>query len=206
MAITSYSELKSAVASWLNDSNLTSRIPEFISMAEDRIAHRLRIRSMEADASLTISSEDTALPSAFLEARRLYLTTDPKTTLEYVQPHHLAKIWASSQTGKPLVYTIEGTNLRVGPIPDQTYTGKLLYYAKLTAFSADTDTNWVLSNARGLYLYGALLEAAPFLGNDARIPVWEKQFEQILATVNKTEKEARFGGSPLVVRSGVFGV
>lgn len=205
MSITTYAELKTAVANWLDRSDLTSRIPEFISLAEDRIAQRLRTRAQETTTDLTISSEDTALPSDFLEARRLYLSTSPKSELRYITPWHMMDIWPSSTTGKPKFFTVEGTNLRVAPQPDQTYTGKLLYYARLTAFSSSTDTNWVMTNARGLYLYGALLEAEPYLGNDPRIRVWGAAFEDLLARVNSAEKEARFTGGPLLMRSDSIG-
>ena len=36
MAITTFSELKTAVANWLDRSDLTDRIPEFIALAEAR--------------------------------------------------------------------------------------------------------------------------------------------------------------------------
>ena len=47
MAITTYAELKTAVANFLARSDLTDRIPEFISMAEARMGRELETRSQE---------------------------------------------------------------------------------------------------------------------------------------------------------------
>lgn len=204
MALTNHGELKTAVANWLEDSNQSSRIPEFIALAEDRIAQDLRVRDMETEVDLTISSEDTSLPSGFLEARRLYLNTNPKKDLTFVTPHHMADIWASSQTGEPDVFTIEGGNLRVGPIPDSSYTGKLLYYKRYDALSGDSDTNWIFSNARGLYLYASCLEGSIFLENDTDIAKYSQLYGDILKRVNDAERRGRYTGGPLVMRSGII--
>jgi hypothetical protein len=50
VSISNYDELKTAVANWLERSDLTSRIPEFIAFGEDRIGTDLRIRAMETSA------------------------------------------------------------------------------------------------------------------------------------------------------------
>jgi len=53
MSISNYGELKTAVANWLGGrSDQTSRIPEWIKLAEDRIAQDLRVRGMEAGADI----------------------------------------------------------------------------------------------------------------------------------------------------------
>jgi len=44
MAITTYSELKTAVADWLNRSDLTSAIPNFIALAEAQMSRQIRHR------------------------------------------------------------------------------------------------------------------------------------------------------------------
>ena len=48
MAISNYTELKTAVANWLDRDDLTDRIPEFIALAESRFNRLLRIRAMES--------------------------------------------------------------------------------------------------------------------------------------------------------------
>ena len=44
-----YSELKSNIADWLNRSDLTSVIPTFISLAENRLNRQLRVALVLSD-------------------------------------------------------------------------------------------------------------------------------------------------------------
>ena len=203
MAIGTYAELKTAVANYLTRSDLTSRIPEFIELAEDRIAHDLRIRAMETSSDITIDAQTEALPTGFLSMRRLYLNTDPIRRLEFVPPEHFWTIRAATESGQPKVYTIEGENLVFGPSPDSTYTGKALHYKRFTALSADADTNWLLTSARGLYLYGALIESAPYIRNDPRIATWSAMWDNELDRVMKADQRDRFPGD-LRTRSDVM--
>ena len=46
MALTTYTELKASLADWLNRSDLTTTIPDFISLAEAQIERQLRTRQM----------------------------------------------------------------------------------------------------------------------------------------------------------------
>ena len=203
MAISQYSELTAAVANWLNRSDLTSRIPEFISMAEDYVAQELRIRAMETSVDITIDAQTEALPTRYLETIRLYIDGDPVQRLRYMKPLDFWERWTSSRTGKPQFFTIEGENYVFGPAPDSTYTGKCLYFQRFAAMSADGDTNWILSNARGLYLYRALLEAAPFIGDDPRSLTWAALWDDLAEKVKKADKTDRTSGDAKISRTAV---
>lgn len=205
MAITDYGELKTAIANWLERDDLTSRIPEFIAMAEDTIAQdkRLRIRAMETSTDLTISSRTTTLPTGFIGARRLYLDGTPLKRVEFLPPEQFWIRNLATQTGLPKYFTIEGEDLVVGPAPDSTYTGKLLYYARFDALSADTDTNWLLTNARGVMLFATLLEAGNFIEDDQRTVLWAARYDDLVEKVFEANKRDRYTGAPLVARSDV---
>ncbi len=83
MALSTYSELKTSVADWLNRSDLTSAVPDFISLAEAQVERRLRTRQMIVRATATIDSEYSAVPADFLEARSLKLQTNPITPVGF---------------------------------------------------------------------------------------------------------------------------
>ncbi len=205
MAISQYSELKTAVANWLNRSDLTSRIPEFISMAEDYCAQTLRIRAMESSSDLTINAQTVSLPTRYVETIRLYIDGDPVKKLDYMTPLDFWERWTSSRTGKPEAFTIEGENYVFGPAPDSTYTGKCLFYQRFAAMSADEDTNWILSNARGLLLYRSLVESAPFIGDDTRILTWAGLWDDLEEKVKNADKRDRKSGDALISRTDVGG-
>ena len=192
--ITTYGELKTAIANWLDDDNLTSRIPEFISLCEDRIAQNLRIRLMETSADLTVNAQEVSLPTGYLGHRRLYLSGNPVRMLNYETPDNFWQSYMSTDTAKPVAFTVEGDNFVFGPAPDTSYTGKILYYKRLTAFSDDTDTNTLLTTARGLYLYGALIEASTYLEDDVSILKWSALFDDLIDKVMTNDKRDRASG------------
>jgi hypothetical protein len=199
MAISTFAELKLAVANWLGREELTNRIPEFISMAEDRIAKDLRIQAMETTADLTISSQRVSFPTGFLEVRRLYLNSDSEKPLDYFSPSVFWSRSFANETGQPDAFTIEGQEFVFAPSPSSTYTGKLLYYKRFTALSAAADTNWILTNARGILLYGALLEAYIYLEDDAGTSKYAALFDQAVTQANLSDKRGRLpmGAQPM---------
>jgi hypothetical protein len=180
MAISTYAELQTAVSNWLDRSDLTSRIPEFITLAEGRIGRKLRIREMEteSDVSLVAGTRTAAVPTGFREVRRVRLDTTPVRELQYISPQDYWARYMSTNTDKPQVFTVEGTNMVFGPIPDAAYTAKVLHYKAFDALS--TGTNAVFLANPDLYLYGSLLAAEPFLKNDKRVGMWKGMFDEAM--------------------------
>ena len=205
MAITTYAELKTAVANWSSRSDMTSRTPEFIAMAEDWAGLNLRVRAMETTTNLTVNAQTVALPTGFVSMRRLYLDGNPVKKLDYLSPINFWSKYTSTNTAKPVAYTIEGENIVFGPIPDTTYTGKILYYKKFTSFSGDSDTNWLLTNARGILLYGALVELFSHTGEDGKLLKWATMRDELAKNVSAADKQDRFSGDALVIQTDVGG-
>jgi hypothetical protein len=201
MALSTYSELQTGVANWLDRDDLTSRIPEFIALCEDTLNKRLRIRAMEQRVTTTVSAEYVSLPTGFLEMRNFQLNTSPKQTLRYVTPEYIDTFWAGSVTGQPVVYTFVGGEIQLAPSPGGSYTAEMDFYEK---WDLATDlTNWLLTNAPSAYLYGSLLQAEPFLRDDKRISVWEQRFERSLMDIELADKRERWSGNSLTVRADI---
>ena len=201
MSLANYTDLKSSLASWLDRSDLTSTIPDLITLCEDTLNKRVRIRAMENRATATINSEYSSLPTGFLEMRNFQLNTSPKQTLRFVTPEYIDTFWAGSTTGQPRVYTFIGGEIQVAPSPDGSYTAEMDYYKKWD-IATDT-TNWLLTNAPSAYLYGSLLQAEPFLRNDKRIQVWREMFERSLADIEQADKRERWSGNSLAIRADI---
>ena len=205
MTIANYGELKTAVTNWLgrDTQDINNRIAEFIAMAEDRIAKDLRVAAMETTADLTISTQRVAFPTGFLEARRLYLDSDSEKQLEYFSPSVFWTRYFANESGQPKVYTIEGQEFVFAPSPGQSYTGKLLYFKRFTNLALAADTNWILSNARGLLLYGALLEAFIFLEDSAEAQKYAALYDQLIKSTMDANRQSQYPRGALVMRSQV---
>lgn len=196
MAISNYSELKAAIADWLNRSDLTDSIPDFIALAETRHKRDFKIRRMETrvTASTIADSEFYTLPDNYVAMRNIQLNTDPKTPLEYLTPEQMDRIYAGSATGKPKAFSIIGNNIQLRPIPDSAYQIEILYFKHFTALSDSNTTNDMLTHHPDAYLYGALVEAEPYLQNDKRIQVWSAYYDRTKNDIISSNERDRHSG------------
>jgi len=204
MAISTYTELKSAVANWLaraGDSTVTDNAGDFIMLAERRINRGLRLRAMEDRATATVSTEYLALPTGFLEMRNFQLNTNPITRLELMSPEHIDAIFAGSATGRPRVYCIVNDEIQVRPAPDGGYTAEMAYWKKFDALSDAATSNWLLANAPDVYLWGALVEAAPFLGDIEGGALWETRFQAAMKALQDADDRGTWSGAAMQVRT-----
>lgn len=200
MALATYSDLKTTVANYLGRSDLTSQIPDFITLAELRLSRELRIRQMITNASLTVSSSAVNIPSDFLEIRDMYLDGNPRVILTYLSPAVFTRDARTADTGQPVFYTMNGSQFEFAPAPDNTYTAKIMYYAKPSALSDSNVSNSFLANAPDALLYASLLEAEPYLMNDARIQVWASLYDRAINNINISDEESEFPGVPLTMK------
>lgn len=209
MALTTYTELKSSLADWLNRTDLTSAIADFISLAEAQMERQLRTRQMivRATASFAAAAEYGTVPDDFLETKSIKLDTNPVTSLSFQTIEGMDQLSNTTylSSGKPLYFTVVGNQFRLLPIPDGAYTADLVYYAKLTKLSSTVATNWLLTQAPDVYLYGALLQAAPYLQDDARISVWSSLYLAGLEQLQVADDRGSTSGGALLARARTFG-
>lgn len=207
MAIGNYSQLKAAVADWLNRDDLSSVIPTFIDLAHARLNRKLRVSDMIARSTANLTTQYTARPAGFLEMRNIQLNVSTPKPLEYVTPEQLdqERKFGNNTAGEPVYYTMIGDLIEVYPTPDTTYEIELAFYKELTAMTADADYNWLLTKAPDTYLYGALIQSGPYLKDDARALVWLRLHDAALDELRMEDERARFGGGTIKMRHRTFG-
>ena len=208
MALSTYTELKSAIANWLNRSDLTTEIgDDFIKLVESEYNSKLRIKAMlTSKTDYSVDAETVAVPTGFLQVRDFYIVQGTnKYSLTYMPPTQMDQVKGGSTTGRPNVYTILGTNFRFAPTPDATYTATINYYKDIDALSGSTATNWILTNHPGVYLYGSLYHAANFLGGiePNKLQNWLQLYQTGLERIERNDREDQWSGSPLQTRSDV---
>ena len=200
MGLANFGELKTSIAALLNRSDLTSKIPDFVTVLEARVNREVKFRNrrMEASSALAYSGTDEAtLPTDYLEARTVVWQSSPRVRLELMSPSVFETTYPTDTPGTPQHYTIYGSTLQVGPFPNSTVGATLRYYQRLTSLSADSDTNWLLTYHPDVYLYGSALESAPYLGEDNRIQVWLGFFDRAAAELCGEDARARWSGAPI---------
>jgi len=202
MSFATYSDLQTSIANYLARSDLTSIIPDFITLAENRLRRELRIRQMlKSVTTATVKDDSTVeLPSDFLQVRDFVVMTNPITPLSYSSPSALSNDPKALWVGVPRSYTILASEFQLSPIPDAVYTVKMLYFAAPAYLSASNTTNVFLTSAPDGLLYGALVEAEPYLMNDARINTWGSMYDRAISSLTKSDEEGQYSGVPLSIK------
>lgn len=198
--ITNYSTLKSTIADYLNRADLTSQIETFIQFAEADMNTRLRCREQIVRAEATSSAEYVQLPADWLEAINLHIVGGQQP-LRYITLDEADIVNKEQLYVGPHYYSLMNGAIEIVPAPAENIDIEMIYYAKIPALSDQNTTNWLLTKAPDVYLYGALTHAAPFLMDDQRIPVFAQIYlTRTQALIDESQKSLH-SGSPLIART-----
>lgn len=199
--LSNYAELKATIADFLNRADLTAAIPTFITLAEAKFNRDLRTRQQEKRAYATLDSQFIQLPPDWAEGKNLQINASPVRVLEFVTTDQADRIRAR-RYGDTFAdaYTIIGSQLEVVPVVAADTEIEMAYYAKIPALTDDAPTNWLLTEWPDLYLYGALIHAAPYLREDDRIVTWKGMADQLTEEIRMSDERARHSGGPLRAR------
>jgi hypothetical protein len=190
MALSTYAQLKSAVADWLERSDLADRTADFVTLAESRLNRLLRFRTLESDQALSgaIGSRLIPLPAGFREPVALWFEgTSGREAMRYVDVAGLA---AGLSRGRPRLWTIDGGSVAFERPCDDTYAFSLRMLGRL-ALSDAQPSNAILADYPDLYLFGALVEAAPYLRDADLLSLFAARFEAALAEARAKEARGR---------------
>jgi len=200
-----YGQLKAAIANRLSRTNLTAIIPDFITLGESRLyagfkdvevqVPPLRLQNMLATETTSIS----ALPAGYLSVYRFTVPNSyGNTPLEYLTPEMFARLPSVASCGR--YYTIQDGAITVEGGEPETFT--FVYYKRFDTLIADGDTNWLLTNHPGIYLYSALIEAYQHLKDDARVLTAARMYAAAANALVDSDCAARHSGSVLSIPAG----
>lgn len=198
--ITNYATLKSTIADYLNRADLTSQIETFIQFAEADLNTRLRCREQIVRAEATSDAEFVQLPADWLEAINLHIVGG-KQPLRYVTLDEADIIKKEQIYTAPNNYSLMNGAIEIVPAPADDIDIEMIYYSKITALSDGNTTNWLLTKAPDVYLYGALTHAAPFLMDDQRMPMFAQVYLARVQALQDESQKSLHSGSPLIART-----
>lgn len=192
MSLDTYTDLKAKIATTLNKTNLTADIPDFITLAEARMKRKITsVGHVDNYADVEIDSDGWTLPCS---ARDVASVSYDGVPLPYLTPDRIGEV----EDSIPRYFTIDGNVLKV--MPAGTVTIRL--NKGICALSSSVACNWLLREHPDAYLYGALMQAAPFLRDDERIGVWGSLFQSAIDEINEREIAGQVGGY-LQMQAGV---
>jgi hypothetical protein len=203
MAITNYTNLQTTIADTLNRDDLTSVIPTFVSLAEAQMSRDIRHWRMETRSNGVQDAGDAYMqvPADWVETVRFSVTDGGTSPIALIDSTTMAENRSinNDQAGTPKYYTLEAGQFHLYPTPITETNVELVYIAKIPDLATNS-TNWLLSNAPDVYLYGSLLHSAPYLQDDARVAVWAQLYSAGVTRLNDASDMAKSSGSNLKLK------
>ena len=195
--ITTWATLKTAVADYLNRTDLTNQIELFIHMAQRKLERTHNFAYMENRTTQALTSGDYswAIPTRYKDMIAMKIIYDSRKypTIKMTPDEILSfNTQLTTDTGRPTRWAYlpsDSSKFWVRPTADQAYTVDITYYRYSAILSNSNTTNWLVTDAPELILYSSLLEAEPFLHNDKRIEIWGKMAAGALADIINTETQ-----------------
>lgn len=199
--IVTYSGLVTSAGLWLNRTDLSAMIPDFILMVEERLNRILRVPEMEESATLTVTDGTAELPTDLREIRHVYWNGDVASEIVPVPLSTIRRDYPlAAYTNRPQVYAVRGQEIEVAPLPGIDGDLTLLYYEEIPPISSDNEINWLISKHPSIYLYGTLIQAEFFGWNDERLPIIKSAWDEAIDELMVQGVSKRHGGGPLFPR------
>lgn len=190
------------------DVTLIARVPTFIQLFEAKVNRTLFSRQMETrsqaqtDPAVTPEPEFIALPADFQTMRRIRLSSETgKPSLQFLSGTQMdeKRTSVADVSGIPRYFSIFGNEIELLPTPAALTTLEMIYRQNLPSLNTNS-TNWLLALAPDAYLFGVLLESAPYIKQDSRIQVWAAAVQSALIDLNSLGNNSAFNAGPMQVR------
>ena len=194
-AVMTYDSLVADVASYLErtDTATLEKIPTFVMLAEQIIASQIKfLGNLTVQASTMVANNPVVdKPARWRKTVSMNITIDGKRQPVLLRRYeYLREYWPDpTSTDVPKFYTdYDYTHWLVAPTPDVAYNFEVLYYERVQPLDSSNQTNWFTIYAPQALLYGSLLQAMPFLKNDARVQLWQTMYQQAMQVLTAEDK------------------
>jgi len=185
----------------ISQSSISAAILDLIIGAgEQRVYRDVRSSIQDVSLTLTVAVDGTAaLPADCLELKSVYFATFPALTYApYESIQTLIQLGATS--GPARRYTLQGDTLMFYPSQAAGSTVLGRYVKRFADIS--TALNAFFNRYPDLFMYSALAESGPYIGEQSRLPEWKERYLTIAQAVNEAERRRFTRGSKLQTRIG----
>jgi hypothetical protein len=190
-----YDSLVENIQSYLerNDTATVEKIPLFIMLAEQTIAAQIKfLGNLTVNTSTMVAGTSIIdKPARWHKTVSMNITVSNKRQPVFLRTYeYLRNYWPdNTATSTPVYYAdYDYTHWLIAPTPDSAYAFEVMYYERVQPLDSTNQTNWFTIYAPQALLYGSLLQAMPFLKNDERTPMWQAQYDTIMATLINENK------------------
>ncbi len=205
MALDTYTSLTTAVASnWMHRSDLGTVVGDFVDLFEAEFNADMRVRQMENSTSVSSTAGYLVHPAQWREWKQLTLNSGGnKFVLQPISEESAIHMTGREGTGTPRYYKTRGDKTYLYPTPSTNVVVETVYWEGVTALSTAHPSNWVLASYPGAYLFGSLSEAAPYVVDDPRVPLWKQRLAETLNRIKVESERAERSGQVMRIRPDV---
>lgn len=203
MNFANYSEFREAVRNLLEGDEIgntfsVDALDLMIALGEQRVYRELKASTLYTSSTLTtVANNALALPSAVIALDKVVIGD---RQVEVIDLWRLDALNESNSTANNVIFCAQrGENLEFFPEVADSTSITLYYYARPADIA--TAMNSTIARYPEVFLYAAIAEASPYLGEDNRAPMWEAKFANAISEANADNRWRAYSGSPLRVRN-----
>jgi hypothetical protein len=179
------------------DAATLAKIPLFIMLCEQKLAADIKfLGNLTVNAStMTVGANVIDKPARWRKTVSMNITVAGERQPVLLRKYeYLREYWPNAtSTEVPKYYCdYDYTHWLVAPTPALAYEFEVLYYERAQPLDSSNQTNWFTQYSPQAMLYGSLLQAMPYLKNDARLPMWKAEYDEIVRVL-KGEDLTRIG-------------
>jgi len=182
----------------VTDATVYNQIPRLINAAERKLAQALKLLGQievltDSPSGLQINNPIVTKPDRWRGTVSMFYgggaQKNTRTPLYPRSYEYCRTYWPDStivDPGQPpLFYSeMQYSHWLITPTPPDNYPLEIVAYMQPSLLDDGNQENFWSIYTPNLLLYGALLEAAPFLKGDERIPVWQGFWDREVAMLN----------------------
>jgi hypothetical protein len=202
MAISTYSELKTAISDWMARSDVSGSAADFITLGEARLNRLLEVVATTANLTGISSSNVVSIASlSMVEPVSLYITANVQE--KFIPQSALGTFYEQDTPNIPSNWAIEGTNIRFDCPLDIPYPIRFTYQGRF-ALSDAAPTNEFLTNNPDLYLAASIVWGCTYT-KDPAISLWKTALDEFVAevrSINAQKKRSQLRTDPMLRRRG----
>lgn len=189
-AVANFAGLSASVARWLNRTDLTAVIPDFVRMAEAEFSRDTRLRSsfQVVDTSGYTPAGEIPLPVDMLELRELSAGGTVLRELPYED-------WRQRSDGPHFARLGEVAHITGKPA---TAYG-LKYLQKLPALVFQSDSNWLLREHYDVYLWKCCEMGSAWMRDPEAVASYSAKYEGAVQQLLSAHNAHRWAGASVAV-------
>lgn len=195
--IVSYDTLLAAAAEYIARNDLDEYFANFVQLTEKRLNSALKVPGMEQLTTIPLNdtSKSAPVPAAYVEwisAEWTGTGTGARTRqLRYAEPNSPEFTFRHRPNGSPQYYTVLAGAVRIKPYVPGSIA--LAFYQQIPALTASAQTNWLITKAPQLYLYGVLAEAYSFQKDEDKAAKWRTDADERLKLFIAESSQGKVG-------------